>query len=144
MEFAEPGSPHALVGSSGAVLSCTRGAYWLLRMSVWRCSRTGAQGKRRWTARSRKRGSGGTTRANTVTKPRKTPSSSRSWIEPVPRRRRDTSAASSIWTVGHSTYPIDQFLDILAAHEIEQVADVRTIPKSRHNPQFNLDELRKA
>jgi uncharacterized protein (DUF488 family) len=52
--------------------------------------------------------------------------------------------SSWIWTVGHSTHPIDEFLDILAAHEIEQVADVRTIPKSRHNPQFNSDELRKA
>jgi uncharacterized protein (DUF488 family) len=47
-------------------------------------------------------------------------------------------------TIGHSTHPIDQFLDILAAHEIEQVVDVRTIPKSRRNPQFNSDELRKA
>jgi uncharacterized protein (DUF488 family) len=47
-------------------------------------------------------------------------------------------------TIGHSTHAIDQFLDILAAHEIEHVVDVRTIPKSRHNPQFNSDELRKA
>jgi uncharacterized protein (DUF488 family) len=47
-------------------------------------------------------------------------------------------------TIGHSTHAIHQFLDILAAHEIERVVDVRTIPKSRRNPQFNSDQLGKA
>jgi uncharacterized protein (DUF488 family) len=47
-------------------------------------------------------------------------------------------------TIGHSTHSIDQFLDTLEAHQIRQVADIRTIPKSRRNPQFNSDELRKA
>jgi uncharacterized protein (DUF488 family) len=47
----------------------------------------------------------------------------------------------AIYTVGHSTHPIDEFIRILNAFEIEQVVDVRTIPKSRYNPQFNGAEL---
>ena len=50
----------------------------------------------------------------------------------------------SILTVGHSTHPIADFLNLLAAHGVEQLVDVRTIPKSRRNPQFNSDELAKA
>ncbi len=46
-----------------------------------------------------------------------------------------------ILTVGHSTHPIEEFLEILKAHGVEQLVDVRTIPKSRHNPQFNSDAL---
>lgn len=44
-------------------------------------------------------------------------------------------------TVGHSTHPIEEFLDILSAHGVQQIVDVRTIPKSRRNPQFNGDAL---
>jgi uncharacterized protein (DUF488 family) len=47
-----------------------------------------------------------------------------------------------VYTIGHSTHPIDEFIRILNAFEIEKVIDVRTIPKSRHNPQFNEEELR--
>ncbi len=47
-----------------------------------------------------------------------------------------------IFTIGHSTHPIEKFIQILQAYQIEIVADVRTIPKSRHNPQFNQDALR--
>ena len=47
----------------------------------------------------------------------------------------------TIWTVGHSTRPIDEFIDLLRAHEIRLLVDVRTIPRSRHNPQFNTDRL---
>lgn len=49
-----------------------------------------------------------------------------------------------ILTIGHSTRQIEEFLDILKAHAIELVADVRTIPKSRHNPQFNQAELEQS
>jgi uncharacterized protein (DUF488 family) len=48
---------------------------------------------------------------------------------------------SIIWTVGHSTRPISEFTDFLRAHEIRLLVDVRTIPRSRHNPQFNTDTL---
>ena len=44
-------------------------------------------------------------------------------------------------TIGHSTHPIDQFMRMLAAHGIETLVDVRTIPRSRHNPQFNREAL---
>lgn len=47
----------------------------------------------------------------------------------------------TIWTIGHSTRPIDEFTDFLRAHEIRLLVDVRTIPRSRHNPQFNTDTL---
>jgi uncharacterized protein (DUF488 family) len=47
----------------------------------------------------------------------------------------------TLWTVGHSTRPIDEFIDLLRAHEIRLLVDVRTIPRSRHNPQFNTDTL---
>lgn len=51
---------------------------------------------------------------------------------------------TTIYTIGHSTHPIDAFLDIVKSHAIEVLADIRTIPKSRHNPQFNSDELAKS
>jgi uncharacterized protein (DUF488 family) len=47
----------------------------------------------------------------------------------------------TIYTIGHSTRSIEQFLAMLKAHGIEEVVDVRTIPKSRHNPQFGQDLL---
>lgn len=43
----------------------------------------------------------------------------------------------TIFTVGHSTLPIDQFIALLKAYGIEQLVDIRTIPRSRYNPQFN-------
>jgi uncharacterized protein (DUF488 family) len=46
-----------------------------------------------------------------------------------------------ILTIGHSTHSIDEFLAMLAAHGVEQLCDIRTIPKSRRNPQFNREEL---
>jgi uncharacterized protein (DUF488 family) len=44
-------------------------------------------------------------------------------------------------TIGHSTHPIEEFVRILAAHGIRQLVDVRTIPRSRRNPQFNRENL---
>ncbi len=44
-------------------------------------------------------------------------------------------------TVGHSTHPIEDFIHILEAHGIRTLVDVRTIPRSRHNPQFNRESL---
>jgi uncharacterized protein (DUF488 family) len=46
-----------------------------------------------------------------------------------------------ILTIGHSNHPIEEFLAMLQAHQVEQIVDVRTMPKSRHNPQFNHDAL---
>ena len=39
-------------------------------------------------------------------------------------------------TVGHSTRPIEVFIELLAGHGVTQLIDVRTVPRSRHNPQF--------
>lgn len=49
-----------------------------------------------------------------------------------------------IFTIGHSTQPIDKFIEKLRDHGVSAIADVRSIPFSRHNPQFNKDELRKV
>jgi uncharacterized protein (DUF488 family) len=46
-----------------------------------------------------------------------------------------------ILTVGHSTHPLEAFLELLTAHRVEQLMDVRTIPKSRRNPQYNTEAL---
>ncbi len=46
-----------------------------------------------------------------------------------------------IFTIGHSTHPIDEFVELLRVHGIKEVVDVRSIPKSHHNPQFNTDML---
>ena len=47
----------------------------------------------------------------------------------------------TVFTIGHSTRPIAEFLDLLRANAIRQLLDIRTIPKSRRNPQFNSDAL---
>ena len=46
-----------------------------------------------------------------------------------------------VLTIGHSTRTIEEFLAMLAAHGVQRLVDVRTIPKSRHVPQFNSDAL---
>ncbi len=48
---------------------------------------------------------------------------------------------SAIWTIGHSTRTIDEFVDLLRQGRVEMVVDVRSVPRSRTNPQFNLDTL---
>jgi uncharacterized protein (DUF488 family) len=44
-------------------------------------------------------------------------------------------------TIGHSTRTIEEFVHLLQAHAVNCVVDVRTVPRSRHNPQFNRDAL---
>ncbi len=53
-----------------------------------------------------------------------------------------SNAALRIFTVGHSTRSLDEFVALLAAHGIRQVADIRTIPRSRRHPHFSADALR--
>jgi uncharacterized protein (DUF488 family) len=50
----------------------------------------------------------------------------------------------AIFTIGHSTLPINRFLNVLRTYGIETLADIRTVPRSRHNPQFNADALADA
>lgn len=45
------------------------------------------------------------------------------------------------FAVGHSTRTIKAFLELLQAHHVDLLADIRTVPRSRHNPQFNREAL---
>lgn len=54
------------------------------------------------------------------------------------------SNSTTVFTIGHSTRPIDEFVAILQTYNIQELVDVRTIPKSRHTPQFNEDDLKKV
>jgi uncharacterized protein (DUF488 family) len=47
----------------------------------------------------------------------------------------------TVWTIGHSTRTVEEFIDVLAAHEIEVVVDVRRFPGSRRLPQFGAEAL---
>lgn len=47
----------------------------------------------------------------------------------------------TIFTIGHSTRTIDEFINLLKIYKISIIADVRTVPLSRHNPQFNKENL---
>lgn len=50
-------------------------------------------------------------------------------------------AQPTVLTIGHSTRPIGSFTDLLRAHQVRRLVDVRTVPRSRHNPQFNREAL---
>ena len=47
----------------------------------------------------------------------------------------------TVFTIGHSTRAIDAFIELLRAHGVQRLIDVRTIPQSRHNPQFGSERL---
>lgn len=49
-----------------------------------------------------------------------------------------------VLTIGHSTRPIEDFIAMLKAHGVELLVDVRTVPRSRHNPQFEQQTLAKS
>ncbi|HEX5315352.1 MAG TPA: DUF488 domain-containing protein, partial [Candidatus Kapabacteria bacterium] len=49
-----------------------------------------------------------------------------------------------IWTIGHSTRSIDDFISLLKKNEIKLLADVRSLPGSKRYPQFNKDGLEKS
>ncbi|MEX2263776.1 MAG: DUF488 domain-containing protein [Bryobacteraceae bacterium] len=50
-------------------------------------------------------------------------------------------ATLPIFTIGHSTLPLDDFLRLLETNHVELLVDVRTMPRSRRNPQFNRESL---
>lgn len=58
--------------------------------------------------------------------------------------KEKTQLAPRIYTIGHSTRSITEFISVLKKHKIKLVADVRKIPKSRHNPQFESERLQRA
>lgn len=51
---------------------------------------------------------------------------------------------TSLYTIGHSNHNIDRFIWLLKNNDVAVIADVRSIPASRHNPQFNRDILRRS
>jgi uncharacterized protein (DUF488 family) len=46
-----------------------------------------------------------------------------------------------VFTIGHSTRPIEEFIGLLGSNGVRRLIDIRTIPKSRRNPQFSADNL---
>jgi hypothetical protein len=58
--------------------------------------------------------------------------------------RTEEAGAPLILTVGHSTRAIDDFVELLRQHGVERLVDIRTIPRSRRNPQFNSEALAKS
>jgi uncharacterized protein (DUF488 family) len=63
------------------------------------------------------------------------------------KRAKDAAASpepATILTIGHSNRALEEFLAMLEAHGVERLVDVRTLPRSRHNPQFNTDSLKKS
>lgn len=50
----------------------------------------------------------------------------------------------TVYTIGHSTRSIDEFIELLRSQHITQLADIRTIPESRHNPQYQQEALSKS
>jgi uncharacterized protein (DUF488 family) len=53
----------------------------------------------------------------------------------------ETLAGVVVLTVGHATRPVEELVGLLHDNGVETLADVRTVPRSRHNPQFNRDTL---
>ena len=51
---------------------------------------------------------------------------------------------TSLFTIGHSSHPIEQFVELLKRHAITAVGDVRSSPYSKFNPQFNRESLQKS
>ncbi|MCW4024585.1 MAG: DUF488 domain-containing protein [Candidatus Bathyarchaeota archaeon] len=49
--------------------------------------------------------------------------------------------ALTVYTIGHSTRTVDELIELLKAFQVTLVIDVRTVPHSRHNPQFNKETL---
>jgi uncharacterized protein (DUF488 family) len=47
----------------------------------------------------------------------------------------------TIFTIGHSTRPLSELVQLLRAHGVHRVIDIRAIPRSRHNPQYNRETL---
>ena len=62
----------------------------------------------------------------------------------IARMKPYTPTPLEVLTIGHSTRPIEEFIHLLKSHAVRRLVDVRTIPRSRHNPQFGRDRLAPA
>lgn len=58
-------------------------------------------------------------------------------------QRKDMARSGEllVCTIGHSTHPLEEFVDMLKVNEVTHLLDVRTLPRSRQNPQFNKETL---
>ena len=56
----------------------------------------------------------------------------------------DPRPAGTVFTIGHSTHPIEAFIELLRRAGIRRLVDVRSVPRSRHNPQFNSEDLARS
>lgn len=63
---------------------------------------------------------------------------------PGRKRKLRPEPSPIVLTIGHSTRTLEEFIGLLRAHEATLVVDVRTVPRSRHNPQFNKTSLPRA
>ena len=59
----------------------------------------------------------------------------------VGKRMPSAEPSIVVLTIGHSTRTLEEFIGLLQAHGVTRVVDVRTVPRSRHNPQFNKTSL---
>jgi len=57
------------------------------------------------------------------------------------KRMPRAESSSIVLTIGHSTRTLEEFIGLLQKHAVSRVIDVRTVPRSRHNPQFNKASL---
>ncbi len=55
--------------------------------------------------------------------------------------RGNEELSETIYTIGHSTRSLEEFTGLLKVNGVQQVADIRTVPRSRFNPQYNADTL---
>ena len=56
-------------------------------------------------------------------------------------KKRSPEPPLVVWTIGHSTRTLEEFERLLQGHQLERLVDVRTVPRSRHNPHFNKTTL---
>jgi uncharacterized protein (DUF488 family) len=56
-------------------------------------------------------------------------------------RKTAKEEKQTIFTIGHSTRPFEEFLELLRAHGVQRLIDIRTIPRSRRNPQYSIETL---
>ena len=66
-------------------------------------------------------------------------------LDPLPAApQRRLAKPEPVYTIGHSTRTIVEFVELLRTGNVELVVDIRSVPRSRTNPQFNLDALPEA
>ena len=66
---------------------------------------------------------------------------SRASPKAAPSPEPDSWPAGTVFTIGHSIHPIEEFIALLRQAGVEVLVDVRSVPRSRRNPQFNIEAL---